>query len=154
MDEKIEEFLFVRFASWLKAMPDKQFNTSKTSLIKLKKIQDPELKTEIDRNWAEVTTVEYLFDRNQREAECLMEFDKKHLMDFYNNHINILQRQKMCIQVIGSIVECPKKEQEEEELKDIKLQFLEEGRNTDIIVSDVEAFKKTLFVYPVIKTNL
>ena len=155
MDEKIDEFLFVRFAEWLKEMPDEQFNTSKISLIKLKKIQDPELKTEVDRNWAEVTSVEYLFDRNEREAECLMEFDKNHLMDFYENHIKIKQLQKLCIQVIGSSVECLKKVDAEEEVKDIRLKIMEgEGRKNQIIISDIEAFKQTLFVFPVTKTNL
>ena len=155
VDEKIDEFLFVRFAEWLKEMPDEQFNTSKISLIKLKKIQDPELKTEVDRNWAEVTSVEYLFDRNEREAECLMEFDKNHLMDFYENHIKIKQLQKLCIQVIGSSVECLKKVDAEEEVKDIRLKIMEgEGRKNQIIISDIEAFKQTLFVFPVTKTNL
>ena len=39
-----------------------------TALVKLKECEDTHLGEEVDRNWAEVVTQQYIFDRLNREV--------------------------------------------------------------------------------------
>ncbi|KAG8132402.1 hypothetical protein E2320_010259 [Naja naja] len=67
VDKKIEDF-FVCFEEKLKNMTEESFKTQVTALIKLKECEDSHLGEEVDRNWTEVVTQQYLFDRLVREV--------------------------------------------------------------------------------------
>ncbi|ETE69221.1 Nardilysin, partial [Ophiophagus hannah] len=67
VDKKIEEF-FLCFEEKLKNMTEESFKTQVTALIKLKECEDSHLGEEVDRNWTEVVTQQYLFDRLVREV--------------------------------------------------------------------------------------
>uniref|UniRef100_A0A7M4FS50 Nardilysin convertase n=1 Tax=Crocodylus porosus TaxID=8502 RepID=A0A7M4FS50_CROPO len=67
VDKKIEEFLSC-FEEKIKHLSDEAFSTQVTALIKLKECEDSHLGEEVDRNWNEVVTQQYLFDRLARET--------------------------------------------------------------------------------------
>lgn len=67
VDGKIEEFL-LSFGERLSGLSDEAFKTQVTALIKLKECEDAHLGEEVDRNWFEVVTQQYIFDRLNKEV--------------------------------------------------------------------------------------
>lgn len=67
VDERIEEFLR-QFDTRLSAMSESELQTRVQSLIKLKQLPDVSLDEEVSRNWNEILSEEYLFDRLQQEV--------------------------------------------------------------------------------------
>uniref|UniRef100_A0A673XX13 Nardilysin b (N-arginine dibasic convertase) n=1 Tax=Salmo trutta TaxID=8032 RepID=A0A673XX13_SALTR len=67
VENKIEEFL-VSFGEKMTNLTDEAFKTQVTALIKLKECEDTHLGEEVDRNWFEVVTQQYVFDRLNREV--------------------------------------------------------------------------------------
>ena len=67
VETKIEEFL-VSFGEKMTNLTDEAFKTQVTALIKLKECEDTHLGEEVDRNWFEVVTQQYVFDRLNREV--------------------------------------------------------------------------------------
>lgn len=70
VDERIEAFLN-QFNLNLKAMTEDDLQTRVQSLIKLKQVPDVSLDEEVSRNWNEILSEEYLFDRLQQEVHLL-----------------------------------------------------------------------------------
>uniref|UniRef100_A0A8C7S7W1 Nardilysin a (N-arginine dibasic convertase) n=1 Tax=Oncorhynchus mykiss TaxID=8022 RepID=A0A8C7S7W1_ONCMY len=75
---KIEEFLS-SFGEKLSALTESAFNTQVTALVKLKECEDTHLGEEVDRNWAEVATQQYVFNRLHREIEALKQMTRAEL---------------------------------------------------------------------------
>lgn len=67
VEEKIEEFL-VSFGERLASLSEEAFKTQVTALIKLKECEDAHLGEEVDRNWFEVVTQQYVFTRLNKEV--------------------------------------------------------------------------------------
>jgi nardilysin len=67
IDARIEAFL-KRFSKMLKKMREKEMEEVRSSLIKLKQLSDIHLKEEVSRNWNEITSGDYIFDRLEREV--------------------------------------------------------------------------------------
>ncbi len=67
MEGKIEAFL-VSFGEKMVNLSDEAFQTQVTALIKLKECEDTQLGEEVDRNWFEVVTQQYVFDRLNKEV--------------------------------------------------------------------------------------
>uniref|UniRef100_A0AAY4A2R5 Nardilysin n=1 Tax=Denticeps clupeoides TaxID=299321 RepID=A0AAY4A2R5_9TELE len=57
-----------------------------TALVKLKECEDTHLGEEVDRNWAEVVTQQYVFDRLNREIEALKLMTKSELVSWFLEH--------------------------------------------------------------------
>ncbi|XP_075802416.1 nardilysin isoform X1 [Microtus pennsylvanicus] len=85
VDKKIEEFLS-SFEEKIENLTEDAFNTQVTSLIKLKECEDTHLGEEVDRNWNEVVTQQYLFDRLAHEIEALKSFSKSDLVSWFKAH--------------------------------------------------------------------
>lgn len=97
IDERIEAFRkeFLEIIANISASDFEQF---KDTLIKLKLTDDSHLKDELIRNWAEVTTDEYLFDRHKKEVECLKTITRTEFIQFYVDHFENGTR-KLSVQV-------------------------------------------------------
>ncbi|XP_001660612.2 nardilysin isoform X1 [Aedes aegypti] len=161
IDDRIEDFNG-RFVQILNDMPEEDFQLVKSSLLKRKQIIDTDLKSEMNRNWAEITTEEYIFNRNKLEMEHIERLDKQNIIDFYNQLVFDNQhRRKFSVQVIGcsekSILcngEVSEKD-EETEIEDLDKEFTIHYLTTDKVgrnyVTDIERFGKALNVYPVTK---
>jgi nardilysin len=70
VDARIEAFL-KRFSKMLKNMKGKELEEVSSSLIKLKQLSDLHLKEEVSRNWDEITSGCYMFDRLEREVSVV-----------------------------------------------------------------------------------
>jgi hypothetical protein len=55
----------------LEKMELKELEEVRSSLIRLKQLSDVHLKEEVSRNWSEITSGDYLFDRLERQASYL-----------------------------------------------------------------------------------
>uniref|UniRef100_A0A8C1VDI2 Coenzyme PQQ synthesis protein F-like C-terminal lobe domain-containing protein n=1 Tax=Cyprinus carpio TaxID=7962 RepID=A0A8C1VDI2_CYPCA len=67
VEGKIEAFLD-NFEEKMVNLSDEAFQTQVTALIKLKECEDTQLGEEVDRNWFEVLTQQYVFDRLNKEV--------------------------------------------------------------------------------------
>ncbi len=67
VEGRIEAFL-VNFGEKMVNLSDEAFQTQVTALIKLKECEDTQLGEEVDRNWFEVVTQQYVFDRLNKEV--------------------------------------------------------------------------------------
>ncbi|XP_077189880.1 nardilysin [Paroedura picta] len=99
VDRKIEEFLLC-FEEKLKQLTEDAFNTQVTALIKLKECEDSHLGEEVDRNWTEVVTQQYLFDRLFREIEALKSLSRSELLDWFQMHRG-KEKKILSVHVVG-----------------------------------------------------
>uniref|UniRef100_A0A673C542 Nardilysin-like n=1 Tax=Sphaeramia orbicularis TaxID=375764 RepID=A0A673C542_9TELE len=74
-----------------------------TALIKLKECEDAHLGEEVDRNWFEVVTQQYVFDRLNKEIEALKLFSQAELVSWFLEHRN--SSRKLSVHVVGFGVE-------------------------------------------------
>ncbi|KAM9842855.1 nardilysin-like [Aulostomus maculatus] len=96
---KIEEFL-ASFREKLAALTEEAFNTQVTALVKLKECEDTHLGEEVDRNWAEVVTQQYVFDRLNREIAALKQMTRAELVSWFQEHRGQNSR-KLSVHVVG-----------------------------------------------------
>uniref|UniRef100_A0A6J0SW26 Nardilysin-like n=1 Tax=Pogona vitticeps TaxID=103695 RepID=A0A6J0SW26_9SAUR len=82
VDRKIEDFLS-QFEEKLRHLSEEEFLAQVSALIKLKQTDDSHLGEEVDRNWNEVITQQYLFDRLAREIVCLKSLTRSHLLNWF-----------------------------------------------------------------------
>uniref|UniRef100_A0A182NP71 Nardilysin n=1 Tax=Anopheles dirus TaxID=7168 RepID=A0A182NP71_9DIPT len=102
IDERIELFNQY-FVQVLHNMADKDFELVKTSLKHRKQTVDTELKNEAARNWGEITTEEYIFNRNKLEVEQIEKLSKNDVSVLYHRLVvDPTTRRKLCVQVVGS----------------------------------------------------
>ncbi|XP_045906063.1 nardilysin-like [Micropterus dolomieu] len=98
VEAKIEEFL-VSFGERLSGLSAEAFKTQVTALIKLKECEDAHLGEEVDRNWFEVVTQQYVFKRLDKEIEALKLFTQAELVSWFLEHRN--NSRKLSIHVVG-----------------------------------------------------
>ncbi|KAG9333933.1 hypothetical protein JZ751_009396 [Albula glossodonta] len=79
---------------------DEAFRTQVTALIKLKECEDTHLGEEVDRNWFEVVTQQYVFNRLNREVEALKQMTKAELLSWFQQHRGPHSR-KLSVHVVG-----------------------------------------------------
>ncbi|PWA19139.1 hypothetical protein CCH79_00020776, partial [Gambusia affinis] len=112
VEQKIEDFL-VSFGRRLASLSRESFAAQVTALIKLKECEDAHLGEEVDRNWYEVVTQQYLFDRLGREVsrnhqgsrwvEVLKGFSREQLVSWFLDHRGNCSR-KLSVHTPGSEV--------------------------------------------------
>ncbi|XP_034562091.1 nardilysin b [Notolabrus celidotus] len=103
VETKIEEFL-VSFGERLSSLSEEAFKTQVNALIKLKECEDAHLGEEVDRNWFEVVTQQYVFNRLNKEIEALKLFSQEELVSWFLEHRNSSSR-KLSVHVVGFGVE-------------------------------------------------
>uniref|UniRef100_UPI0037E8FDA7 nardilysin-like n=1 Tax=Semicossyphus pulcher TaxID=241346 RepID=UPI0037E8FDA7 len=103
VEAKIEEFL-ASFGERLSSLSEEAFKTQVTALIKLKECEDAHLGEEVDRNWFEVVTQQYVFKRLNKEIEALKLFSQEELVSWFLQHRNSSSR-KLSVHVVGFGVE-------------------------------------------------
>uniref|UniRef100_A0AAX7UEF3 Nardilysin a (N-arginine dibasic convertase) n=1 Tax=Astatotilapia calliptera TaxID=8154 RepID=A0AAX7UEF3_ASTCA len=160
---KIEEFL-TSFGEKLNALTEEAFNTQVTALVKLKECEDTHLGEEVDRNWAEVVTQQYVFDRLNREIEALKQMTRDELVSWFKEHRGQSSR-KLSVHVVGFGAEENDEEgsgeKQEEKGKDedlrssaygevSKLSFLPASPKVEgaIAIVDIPAFTEGLPLFP------
>lgn len=169
VEQKIEEFRR-KFHTFLSDMKEEDFELIKNSLIKLKQSADTELVEEVDRNWGEIISEEYIFDRNKIQVEYLRKISKMDMVEFHRKLIEDPEsNRKLSIQVIGdkkgkSDIKIIKTDDNIEDalksisipsedfriLKDLKLKFANviDTNLDNEYLKDLTAFKTNLYTYP------
>ncbi|XP_068599716.1 nardilysin-like [Brachionichthys hirsutus] len=99
VEAKIEEFL-VGFGERLAGLSEEAFKTQVTALIKLKECEDAHLGEEVDRNWFEVVTQQYVFQRLDKEIQALKLFSQQELGSWFLEHRS--SSRKLSVHVVGS----------------------------------------------------
>ncbi|XP_006259674.2 nardilysin isoform X1 [Alligator mississippiensis] len=99
VDKKIEEFL-VCFEEKLKILTTEAFSAQVSVLINIKECEDSYLGEEVDRNWNEIVTQQYFFDRLAHEIEALKSFTKADLVDWFRAHRGH-EKKALSLHVVG-----------------------------------------------------
>uniref|UniRef100_A0A8C3G9U9 Nardilysin convertase n=1 Tax=Cyclopterus lumpus TaxID=8103 RepID=A0A8C3G9U9_CYCLU len=102
---KIEEFL-ASFGETLDSLSEEAFSTQVTALVKLKECEDTHLGEEVDRNWAEVVTQQFVFDRLNREIEALKQMTRAELVSWFKEHHRGRSSRKLSVHVVGFGAAC------------------------------------------------
>uniref|UniRef100_A0A673XX35 Nardilysin b (N-arginine dibasic convertase) n=1 Tax=Salmo trutta TaxID=8032 RepID=A0A673XX35_SALTR len=152
VENKIEEFL-VSFGEKMTNLTDEAFKTQVTALIKLKECEDTHLGEEVDRNWFEVVTQQYVFDRLNREIEALKLITKAELVSWFMEHRDTTSK-KLSVHVVGFGEE--ENDQAGQALKTSsygevsKLTFLPASPMLAdaTLINDIRAFTSSLTLYP------
>uniref|UniRef100_A0A665VGD9 Nardilysin-like n=1 Tax=Echeneis naucrates TaxID=173247 RepID=A0A665VGD9_ECHNA len=135
VEGKIEEFL-VSFGERLSGLSEDAFRTQVTALIKLKECEDAHLGEEVDRNWFEVVTQQYVFNRLNKEIEALKLFTQQQLVSWFLEHRNTNSR-KLSVHVTYGEVS--------------KLTFLPAASpllQDATLINDIRAFTSSLPLHP------
>uniref|UniRef100_A0A8C9W1X3 Nardilysin b (N-arginine dibasic convertase) n=1 Tax=Scleropages formosus TaxID=113540 RepID=A0A8C9W1X3_SCLFO len=99
VETKIEEFLD-SFGEKMASLSDDAFKTQVTALIKLKECEDTHLGEEVDRNWFEVLSQQYVFDRLGKEIDALKQMTKAELVSCFMEHRGQTGK-KLSVHVVG-----------------------------------------------------
>lgn len=116
VDNRIEAFLDM-FNDILKETSEKDLESVKEALVKLKQCADIHLKEEVDRNWSEITTRDYVFDRIEKELGVIEHITIEELREWMRSHtINGSNVRKLSVHVIGTDKSTKKENEQDIEL--------------------------------------
>ncbi|KAH0617498.1 hypothetical protein JD844_015829 [Phrynosoma platyrhinos] len=126
-----------------------------SALIKLKQTDDSHLGEEVDRNWNEVITQQYLFDRLAREIVALKSLTRTHLLNWFlmarGKHRRILSTHVVGYGKQEGDIEVPHASTSQESLfgKTPELTFLPSSLQLNLpSIMDIRAFTSTLNILP------
>ncbi|XP_016999261.2 nardilysin isoform X1 [Drosophila takahashii] len=174
VERRIEAFRS-RMSELVSQMSNEEFKNIQETLISGKRLGDTSLDEEVMRNWSEIVTKEYFFNRVEMQIQTLNNLTKDDVLNFLNDYDRNNLR-KLSVQVVGNHTlpsgsttqansrsgslsdlledgqhDIPK-EQSKPMAEKIRIEFL--GENDDPSnIKDISAFKKSLYVYPLINTN-
>ncbi|XP_063992103.1 nardilysin-like [Diachasmimorpha longicaudata] len=169
IDDRIEEFL-KQFNETLKKSTEKDFEAIKEALVRMKECADIHLKEEVMRNWGEITSRHYVFDRIRKELEMISKVNLEEVRDWVEAHISGGKNlRKLSVQVVGNAKSDKQGGYDEREEKILRkrhvvryggvveynLKFVTNlpgekvNKMDDYYITDIEEFKQGLFVYPV-----
>ncbi|KAI1280650.1 Nardilysin [Halotydeus destructor] len=101
IDSKIEAFL-VSLAKQICEMSEERYESLRTSRILTKSGPDLHLKEEVDRNWDEIISFNYCFDRLKKEVKHLEQIPLKEFQRWSIDHLKSCARRKLSVQVVGN----------------------------------------------------
>jgi len=114
-----------------------------SSLVKMKLRADVTLEEETGRNWQEIMSKEYVFNRSEREVAFLKEIG---LEEVKSALVPLLSTRKLSVQVIGSDNPDPAQETITTDTKDTMLRF----HSGEQLVGDPSTWKKKLETHPLV----
>lgn len=163
VEERIENYRR-ELTTTIEKIPDEYFEAHKAVLTTHKIKEDVDLRSEVDRNWTEIITDGYQFDRRNKEMKYLSTITKQQLLDFYQANYGEAER-KLSVQIIGNDQENDMNFvtngdfEVDEHLEGRRkrfdsLAYVEfNGTPKGNLIKDSAEFKNILEVYPVSKTN-
>lgn len=109
---------------------------------------------EVDRNWLEIVSGEYMFDRHQQEIEVLSTISPSELLQFYRDHSGANEC-KLSIQCIGYSEETgligsdtePKACKRNNAIPDEIIYAETKTPKSGIVIRNIDEFKESLEVY-------
>merc|ERR1711963_624146 len=140
VDQRIETF-FENFMA--KELTEEKVADAVAALVKQKQRADVTLEEEVGRNWGEVTSNEFLFNRSEKEVEALGKITLEEVKAVLEP---LLIERKISVQIVGS--SSPDAAQETEdpdcEVEELVLKY----QAGEKFVSEPGAWKQTLETYP------
>ncbi|XP_049291275.1 nardilysin-like isoform X2 [Anopheles funestus] len=163
IDERIELFNN-HFVQVLNEMTEKDFELVKTSLKHRKQVVDTELKNEASRHWGEITTEEYIFNRNKLEVEQIEKLSKVDVSQlFHRLVVDSGSRRKLCVQVVGKNenptednVTLPTSKMDTYDGTNFHLKYIDSQVQLDDncqYIKDIDTFAEQLKVYTMAKID-
>lgn len=102
VDQRIEEFLN-SLNNFLEKTSETELDNIKDALRKTKQCADIDLEEEVNRNWAEITTRQYKFDRLEREVLAIEHINLDELRQWVAQHTrNGDNFRKLSVHVVGT----------------------------------------------------
>ncbi|XP_076653212.1 nardilysin [Halictus rubicundus] len=102
VDDRIETFLNA-FKEILEAMTETEFESVKEAFIKQKQCADISLEEELNRNWTEIASANYMFDRIERMIVMTEQIKIEQLREWIDSHtINGSNLRKLSVHVVGT----------------------------------------------------
>ncbi|XP_018368701.1 PREDICTED: nardilysin-like [Trachymyrmex cornetzi] len=155
MDQKIEAFLQFFHKRILKDFYDINLDDFKKRLIAEKTNQyfDNVLSEEVNRNWSEIISGKYVFDRYEREMFVMKDIKINDLKECFAKHTeNGSNFRKLSIHVVGND---PGNIAVEKENKYFTLEYINDDQQEigDYRIVDVKDYKKYLYTYPLKAKN-
>ncbi|XP_039485852.2 nardilysin [Drosophila santomea] len=175
VEQRIEAFRS-RMAELVLQMSDAEFLNIRENLISGKKLGDTSLDEEVLRNWSEIVTREYFFNRIETQIQTLGNLSKEDVLNFLHDYDKNNLR-KLSVQVVGNHTKTSDSTAQAsrsgslsnllDDVQDdianewvsakpltdkIRLEFLGESDDPSSI-KDIYAFKKSLYVFPLFNTN-
>ncbi|KAM8710478.1 hypothetical protein ACLKA7_017146 [Drosophila subpalustris] len=100
VDKRLEAYR-LRVPSIIEDMNEQEFNEMRETIINNKRLGDHSLFDEMMRNWSEIASMDYVFNRNELQIQMLADVSKQSILDFLqrNERHNL---RKLSVQVIGS----------------------------------------------------
>ncbi len=150
IEERISNFMQTFYNS-LSTYKSDEFFKEREALIKSKSIVYDNLKQEVEYNFREIVTEEYIFDRRWKEVDCL---NKVTLKDVQNMLASIIKKgsdrnRRLTIQVLGNKAKvaspAPSSKTADQSLK---IRLLEvDKKKKSYYVTDLKEFKSSLHLY-------
>nr|CAH7769485.1 unnamed protein product [Callosobruchus chinensis] len=161
VDARIEEFL-KHTNKILEKTTEDELQQIKEDLIKTKQCADTYLKEEVDRNWSEIISDDYIFDRLKQEIAAIKDVSLKELRKWWKSHNKFGDKEnfrKLTIQVVGHKAEqdAAAAAKNSDTLIDGKLMITvlgspclgpKEKKDKEYFITNVEDFKSGLVIFP------
>ncbi|XP_078042474.1 nardilysin [Augochlora pura] len=170
VDGRIENFLKIFKKILDDTTASKEFETVKETLTKQKQSADISLEEEFDRNWTEIASGDYMFDRIERQIVVTENIKIEQLREWINRHMSDGNNfRKLSVHVVGTskteresngIVDtCDRKENADSEMEkteETKYPFsyilrseCENDTCSINYITDIEEYKSRLYSYPI-----
>jgi secreted Zn-dependent insulinase-like peptidase len=149
--EKIETFMDEIARKVIEELTSEEFESFKQAQIKLLLAEDLEIREEVYRNWNEITSSHFLFNRNEMKINVMKALTKFDLQDFFNSFTKPENLRKLNVQVIGNIAD----QQTSVENHEMKFEILTEKiHENENLISNVDDFKDSLELCPPFEIDL
>ncbi|XP_072762300.1 nardilysin [Anoplolepis gracilipes] len=158
VDQRIEDFL-KSFNKILEDLSEEDLDYVKEALRKEKQCADIDLNEEVVRNWEEITSWQYIFDRLEREVLAIKDVKLDDLREWTARHtLNGSNFRKLSVHVVGNISKDNEEINQATHIVEDRyktqyfLEYITKDQDKEVEqdhITDIEDFKKDLYIYPV-----
>ncbi|XP_059612508.1 nardilysin [Phlebotomus argentipes] len=156
VDERIEKFM-EDFVGILREMSPEDYKNARESVIKTKLMPDVQLRDEVTRNWGEIVTEQYVFDRINKEVEILRNISQEQLIEFLQKYaFDEKFTRKLSIHVRGNKL-ANETDLEQEQLPHalhLVYDVPNVGDTRQKFIDDVDKFRESLLLHPAVNKTL
>lgn len=137
----------------LKEMSEEEFERHKAALAARRQEKPKQLTHRAVRYWSEITSGQYLFDRDDIEVDELKTITKQDLLDFFHTHVfhHAPLRRKMAVHIVAANVAQEKAEPLQNGV--VNLTPAPECKEP-YPVEDIAIFKRSLPLFPLVNSTI
>lgn len=123
-------------------LTDEEFETLKSNMIKDKKTKDNSISEESSRNWIQITNTEHIFNIQEISIKALESITKTELQEIFKSFTQPENARILNVHVIGDA---------EANVEEFKIDVIKEKLKEDEdIVTDIEEFKQSMNLHPIV----